>query len=204
MWYVRMMSEIVCLLNTFLHFLVQSCIFRLSDSNPIFSDSNPFSSNQNIFKQFESLFQGFESDFQQLKSFQAIQIYFLVAKTFLGDSNPFFEDSNSFSNSSIVFKRFESFFRGFESLRKKPKNFKIFNTRFESLFRRFESPYLLMRETVQFLQNPTVSFPKFSLNPLSNLSQKCFKSKFSSKPTLIPISYHHITSFHPPKCSNQL
>ena len=41
-WYVRMMSEIVCLLNTFWHFLVHSCISGLSDSNPFLSDSNPY------------------------------------------------------------------------------------------------------------------------------------------------------------------
>ena len=40
-WYVRMMSEIVCLLNTFWHFLVHSCISGLSDLNPSFEDSNP-------------------------------------------------------------------------------------------------------------------------------------------------------------------
>ena len=40
-------------------------------------------------------------------------------------------------------------------------------------------------------------------NPLQNQLQKCFEIKISSKPTLIPISYHHITSFHRPKHSNQ-
>ena len=52
-------------------------------------------------------------------------------------------------------------------------------------------------------QNPTVSSPKFSLNPLPNQLQKSFEIKISLKPTLISISYHHITSFHRPKHSNQ-
>ena len=131
-----------------------------------------------------------------------IRIYFSIAKTFLGDSNPYFKYSNPFSSSSIIFKRFESLFRRFESLCKS-LIFKIFNRRFKSLFRGFKSPCLLKRETVQFFQNPTVSYPNFSLNPPPNLPQKCFKSKISSKPTLIPISYHHLTSFHRPKHSNQ-
>ena len=51
---------------------------------------------------------------------------------------------------------------------------------------------------IQFFQNPTISSLNFSFNPSPNLSQKCSKSKISSKPTLIPISYHHITLFHHP------
>ena len=160
----------------------------LGDSNPCLgiriyfpiaqlssSDSNPSLSDSNLFSRNQNIFRQFES---------------------------LFKDSNLFSSSSIVFKRFESLFRGFESLCKKPKNFKIINRRFESLFRGFESTCLLKHETVKFFQNPTVSSPNFSFNPPPNLSQKCFKSKISSKPTLIPISYHHITSFHRPKHLN--